>query len=206
MPRGVPKGRAPLACGAALTPRRALVLALLAAALATPGLGAEPAAEPPRTARPQRPSSELERARTALRAGRLDEARAGFEAWLTGHPADADALVGAGFTALRQDRIEAARALFERALAASPGYADAHFGVALADERTGRLEAARAGVHRALGLAPGRDEFRPCRRGSARPRPRCRRWCAPARSGSTTASPGPAASSDARATAGSRSS
>jgi len=134
---------APRACH-----RTALALALAVLC------GTAPAAEPVPAADP------LVRARAALRAGRLEEAQAGFEARLATEPRDADALVGAGFTALRLGQLEAARGLFERALAAAPRYADAHFGLALTDERTGHADAARAGVARALGLAPGNTEFR----------------------------------------------
>jgi len=102
----------------------------------------------------------LAAAQAALRAGRLDEARAAFERRLVEAPRDADALLGAGFAALRQGRVGAARDLFRRCLAEAPAYADAHLGLALCAERSGDAAAARESIGRALSLEPGRDEFR----------------------------------------------
>jgi len=125
-------------------PLAAAVLVLVAALPASP-----PAAQ-----------DALDAPRAALRDGRLEDARAGFERRLSEAPRDADALVGAGFTALRQDRLAAALALFERCVAVAPAYADAHFGLALAADRLGDRRAARVHLRDALRLDPRREEFR----------------------------------------------
>jgi len=106
------------------------------------------------------PAHPLDAPRKALREGRLEEARDGFERRLADAPDDADALVGAGFTALRQEHLAEAVRHFSRSLELAPGYADAHFGLALTADRRGERDLARSHLRRALELDPVREEFR----------------------------------------------
>jgi hypothetical protein len=101
----------------------------------------------------------LENAFAALRAGKNSYARQLFGAYLSLHPQDADALVGAGFAALRDDDPVAAIPFFRKTLSVSPGYDDAFYGLALALERTDDKGGAVAAIAEAYRISPGRDDI-----------------------------------------------
>jgi len=119
------------------------------------GTGLSPPVQAPQPA----PPTGLEAGQVALRAGRLDEARTHFEAWLRAHPGDVDALVALGFTELRLDRPDAATSHFQAALHQAPDYADAHYGLGLCLLRRGQPREAKRHLERAAALETGRPEF-----------------------------------------------
>jgi tetratricopeptide (TPR) repeat protein len=88
------------------------------------------------------------------RQGRIDEAEAGYRAWLAEHPDDVDALHAFGMLrSQRGDFVEGAR-LLKHAHELAPD--DAEVGLALASLSycEGDFEAARRGFHQALALDP----------------------------------------------------
>ncbi|GEP43748.1 tetratricopeptide repeat protein [Brevifollis gellanilyticus] len=95
---------------------------------------------------------------TALhRAGRLDEAQVGYEAWLLEAPASSLAL--AGLAAIHAQRGDFVKALdhYARALKSNPANADAHRQKGIVLCKLGRLEEAIECLNRAIELKP--DSF-----------------------------------------------
>jgi tetratricopeptide (TPR) repeat protein len=86
-------------------------LVMLAASLGGAGFAGQIAA----------PSSELDRARAAMRDGHADEAIAHLKSWLTSHPKDATAMAMLGDAYLAADQPEQAEAELKDALKISPG-------------------------------------------------------------------------------------
>jgi tetratricopeptide (TPR) repeat protein len=114
---------------------------------------------PPPPAYLQAPTA-LDQATQALHAGKSEQARPLFEAWLSAHPQDADALVGLGFALLRLNLPEQAAPRFEAALAVAPTYVDALYGRALCHLRAQQGESAKALLRRGLGLDPKREDLK----------------------------------------------
>jgi len=88
------------------------------------------------------------------RQGRIDEAEAGYRAWLADHPDDVDALHAFGMLRSQRGDFTEGAQLLARAQELAP--ADADVGLALAALRycEGDFEAARRGFHHALTLDP----------------------------------------------------
>ncbi|MEI9889378.1 MAG: tetratricopeptide repeat protein [Caulobacteraceae bacterium] len=80
----------------------------------------------------------------AHQAGRMDEARAGYEAILAIDPRDPNALTNLGALFAQQGRLEEGLALIERSLAERPGQAGAMVNKAHVLSGTGRLDDAFA--------------------------------------------------------------
>lgn len=95
-----------------------------------------------------------------LRAGKVVEAHAAFQAQLRSNEKDADAWLGAGLVALRQDRLADARAFFSRSLELAPGYADAGVGLARCLLKEGRSPEAIAAFERLATAHPERADIR----------------------------------------------
>lgn len=99
--------------------------------------------------RPGLAPAETGRAYAWLRAGRLEEAAAGFAAVLERRPDDLAPLVGAGSAAFRQGDLDGALALYRRAQARAPGDAlvrrrAAAIKLQATERRMGRAQAALA--------------------------------------------------------------
>ena len=109
------------------------------------------------------PAVDLGAAWTALRAGRLEQARAAFAAALSSDPAYVEALDGLGYVALRSGDPQQAEPLFERALALHAADRDGRVGRAYARAALGRGEAALTDVEAVLRMAPDDAEARALR-------------------------------------------
>lgn len=88
------------------------------------------------------------------RQGRIDEAEAGYRAWLDDHPDDVDALHVLGMLRSQRGDFAEGQQLLARAHELAPG--DAEVALALASLRycEGDFEAARRGFHQVLALDP----------------------------------------------------
>lgn len=85
-------------------------------------------------------------------AGRLDEARAGYEAVLAAEPDNFDAEHMLGVLALQRASPQEAVGRLQRAVAIAPGNAGAHNSLGESYRRLGRLEEAHASLRQALRL------------------------------------------------------
>ena len=90
--------------------------------------------------------------------GRLDEARAAYEAALAVRPDFAMAHSNLGIVHKRQNRLDDAIRAYRRALECDPTYAGAYFNLALAFEQRGDLDQAAAAFRSYLTLRPNHAE------------------------------------------------
>ena len=97
---------------------------------------------------------------TLLRAGKLTEAQAIFQARAGSNNQDADAWLGLALVAHRQGRFEDAKGCYQKAIAQGPKDPDPLQGLAQLLVREGREDEARALLRRALLLDPARADIR----------------------------------------------
>jgi aspartate beta-hydroxylase len=94
-------------------------------------------------------------AQRLLRAGRIAEAEAAYEAVLAQFPDDAEALNVVALAAIRRRDLARARALLEHAVAAHPTDAQSRYHLGRALDESGELDAAKAAYAAALQAQPG---------------------------------------------------
>lgn len=94
-----------------------------------------------------------------LRAHRLDEALAAYDAVLAGEPSHADALSDSAIALAMLGRTDAAIARFERAAAAAPAAPDIHHNLGMALGQAGRFDEAARALGRATAMRPANAEW-----------------------------------------------